>query len=399
MKATMADIHVLIRPGNPVAAPKYVLMVYLTASGNEAVLECTSGSYCCDSNRPELSGGTACCEASTSRFSLAALPLLPPYNDGGSVPSAASNSMPASASSSSTPPPAPPSSNPPSAPPSSNSSPAPPSSTPVQSSSTPPPPSSTPVQISSTPPSSTPPSNTPTPTSTPLSSSTAHLSTPSSTPQTFSTSISPTKVTSSSSLSTAGSSSPSIEFVTQIVTSDGSQSTIISSAASNGTEHGSTLSAAKRTDIGLGVGIPIGICFLAAIAFFWYRRSKRSRRPTPPPGILHPDFIDTKHQSSASSPFPHTPSTAPPDSHRSSTLVGTQTQPPQSAELQGSPTAGTFGISRGSGITRSAGTGASTSPRQSELPAMREVGGGNTNAAELPGAASPYRPYRPPGWS
>ena len=89
--------------------------VDLTASGNEAVLECTSGSYCCDSNRPELSGGTACCEASTSRFSLAALPLLPPYNDGGSggsIPSAASNSMPAPASSSSTPPPPPPSSTP-----------------------------------------------------------------------------------------------------------------------------------------------------------------------------------------------------------------------------------------------------------------------------------------------
>ena len=71
--------------------------VDLTANGNEAVLECTSGSYCCDSNRPELSGGTACCEAGLPRFSLAALPLQSPYNDGdggGSVPSASPTSAP-----------------------------------------------------------------------------------------------------------------------------------------------------------------------------------------------------------------------------------------------------------------------------------------------------------------
>ncbi|KAM0797110.1 hypothetical protein BDR22DRAFT_491994 [Usnea florida] len=41
-----------------------------TAKGNEAVLECTTDSYCCDTNRPELSGGTDCCDASPSRFSI-----------------------------------------------------------------------------------------------------------------------------------------------------------------------------------------------------------------------------------------------------------------------------------------------------------------------------------------
>ena len=39
-----------------------------SAGGNEAVLECTQGSYCCDGNRPELSGGTNCCSASQQRF-------------------------------------------------------------------------------------------------------------------------------------------------------------------------------------------------------------------------------------------------------------------------------------------------------------------------------------------
>ena len=41
-----------------------------TAKGNEAVLECDPGSYCCDTNRPELSGGTNCCDASPNRFSI-----------------------------------------------------------------------------------------------------------------------------------------------------------------------------------------------------------------------------------------------------------------------------------------------------------------------------------------
>ncbi len=41
-----------------------------TANGNEAVLECNPGSFCCDTNRPELSGGQACCDASPVRFSL-----------------------------------------------------------------------------------------------------------------------------------------------------------------------------------------------------------------------------------------------------------------------------------------------------------------------------------------
>lgn len=34
------------------------------------MLECATGSYCCDTNRPELSGGINCCEAQSSRFSL-----------------------------------------------------------------------------------------------------------------------------------------------------------------------------------------------------------------------------------------------------------------------------------------------------------------------------------------
>ena len=360
--------------------------VDLTADGPETVNECTSGSYCCDSYRPELFGGTACCEAGAPRFSLAALPLLP---DGGAiVPSAAptpymidtTQSTPALSST---------------------------AAQPTSSSNLPPPPpssSSTAAQPSSTPPSSIIPSHIPTSTfqtsSTPLPSSTTPFSTPTSTPQTPSTSITLIKVTSGSSLSTVGSSSPSIS-VTQVVTSNGSQSTVHSSATSNVAEPGSSLSKTNHPNLGLDVGIPVGVCLplLAALTtFLWYWRRKRSRLSTSPPRFLQADFIPADPKSVISSPFPHSPGTAPPDSHGSSTLVGAQNQHPQFAELQGSPTAGMLRNSRGSEFTRNAETGATTSPRQSGLPAMSEGGVGHTIAAELPATTSAYRPYRPPGW-
>lgn len=52
-----------------------------TAKGNEAVLECTTDSYCCDTNRPELSGGTDCCNASPSRFSIDGNAEVPSTSD------------------------------------------------------------------------------------------------------------------------------------------------------------------------------------------------------------------------------------------------------------------------------------------------------------------------------
>ena len=355
--------------------------VDLTANGNEAVLECTSGSYCCDSNRPELSGGTACCEAGAPRSSLAPLPLQSPYNDGGggaSVSSAAPttqeipalSSTAAQRSSSSTlPPPLPPS-------------------------------SSTAAQPSSTPPSSTIPSNIPTSTfqtsSTPFRSSTAPFTKPTSAPQTLSTSKTPTEYPSRSDLSTPGSSSPITIVITQTATPDGSQSTLVNSATSNVAGSASTSAPTKvfRGEVGGSIG---GFAFLMALVILlccW--RKRRSRRPTP--RTLQANFIHVDPKSVASSPVPYSPGTAPPDSHRSSTLVGAQNQYPQSAELQGSQTAGTLRNSRGSEFTRNAETGATTSPRQSGLPAMSEGGVGRTIAAELPATASAYRPYRPPGW-
>ena len=351
--------------------------VDLTAGGNEAVLECTSGSYCCDSNRPELSGGTACCEAGAPRFSLAALPLLPPYNDGdggGSVSSASPTPV------SSTPPPSP------TAAASSSSTPAPPTppspTAAALSSSTPPSPtpsSSTPAQSSSTLPSSTPTSSTPTSTfqtsSTPLTSSTTPFTTQTSAPQTPSTSTTPTKDPSRSSLSTPGSSSPSIMVITETVTSDGSQSTLVSSVTSNVAGSASTSAPTKHSYIGAEIGGPIGGFALIAIAILLcYLGRRRSRRSRSTPRILQTELIHIDPKTVASSPFTRSSGTAPLDSHRSSTLVGTQDQHPQSAELHGSPTAGTLSNSRGSEFTRNAETGATTAPRQSGLPATSEGG-------------------------
>lgn len=42
----------------------------LTAVGNEAVLQCSTGQFCCDANRPELSGGQPCCDSTSERFSI-----------------------------------------------------------------------------------------------------------------------------------------------------------------------------------------------------------------------------------------------------------------------------------------------------------------------------------------
>lgn len=359
--------HGMFRPVLGRTEMKLTEDVDLTANGNEAVLECTSGSYCCDSNRPELSGGTACCEAGAPKFSLAALPLLPLDGDGGNS-TLSSEPTPLLTTTEEIPTL-----------------------------------SSTVAQTSSTPPSSTPTSNTPTSTfqtsTAPLTGSTAPFTTPTSAPQTLSTSIPPTKNPSRSSLSTPGSSNPSIIVLTQTFTPTGSQSTLTSSETGNVTGSAPTSAPTKESHIGGEVGGSVGgFAFIAMAILFCYWRRRRSRRSRPAPRTLQTSFVSDDPESLAPSPFPHSPGTAPPDSHRSSTLVGMQDQHPQSAELQGSPTAGTWGGSMGLGLTRNAETGATTSPTQPGLPAMSEGRVGRTIAAELPATTSTYRPYRPPGW-
>lgn len=47
-----------------------------TAPGNEAVLKCNSGNYCCDANRPDVGGGIGCCDTSSDFFALPAGNLI-----------------------------------------------------------------------------------------------------------------------------------------------------------------------------------------------------------------------------------------------------------------------------------------------------------------------------------
>ncbi len=87
----MAATHVLIRPDNRLLARRFAQKVRIGATsievpreqpsllfpdhsntGNEAVLQCSSGNYCCDFNR--LTPG--CCDTTTTRFRLDALPVI-----------------------------------------------------------------------------------------------------------------------------------------------------------------------------------------------------------------------------------------------------------------------------------------------------------------------------------
>ncbi|KAL2054800.1 hypothetical protein ABVK25_005104 [Lepraria finkii] len=355
----------------------------LTAAGNEAVLQCESGSYCCDTNRPD----PGCCVTGTTRFQLSSLPFLFPdgspgggTDNGGGGGASSSTAQQAATT----------------------------SFTAVATLSTPPP-SMTPQSV--TPSSSTPPSDTPTPTT--VDSTTS------------STSKSSTHPTSSSSTSATVSSSPIISILTSIVTESGTPSTLVTSQSSDtvvpilatSTPSPTTASSSKPLGsiIGPAVGVPVAVLGLAGLVFFLFWRSRNNRKGQPSPRNLQ--FTENAH-SIYSEPKPPvgslpyagkqelegsprlgatSPSTAPP-SYRGSTLLGTAaTQHPRSphtSELQGSRTVGTFRDSRGSELVGSPGTGYSTSPRQAELPS---VGEGRDPASELPG--STYRPYRPPGWS
>ncbi|KAK3175931.1 hypothetical protein OEA41_007253 [Lepraria neglecta] len=351
-KATMDVIHVPTKRGSRAAARRFVLtvrsgysaqayeerdadcIVDKTAAGDEAILQCSSGSYCCDTNRPT----TGCCDTSTSRFSLAALPILAGGGTAvGSMGSSPTPSPSASASSSST--------------------------------------------------------------------SASDTSTFASTSR---------KTSSSSEAAAKVSSTPTISVLTQIVTENGSQSTLVTSTSANvavpASSTGSPAASSSSSKslgsvIGPAVGVPVAVLALMALAFFLFWRRRRSRKAHPPPrnmqsnseeptpmyGEMKPPVESSPYTGKSElegspqvgHPSPN-PSTAPP-SYR-----GVAGRP--MSELQGSPTAATFRDSRSSELAASTYTGPSTSPRQPDLPAVGEEDQG---PAELPGSTD--RSYRPPG--
>ncbi|KAL2044675.1 hypothetical protein N7G274_002449 [Stereocaulon virgatum] len=314
-----------------------------TAAGDEAILQCSSGSYCCDTNRPT----PGCCDTTTSRFSLAALPILA----GGGTAVGSMGSSPTSSQAANTP--------------STSSIPA--SNTPASAA------QSTSLTRSSNPPSSN---------------TAAKVS---STPT---VSVLTQVITESGSPSTLVSSTTGNVAVP--ASSTGSPAASSSSSKSLGSV------------IGPAVGVPVAVLALMALAFFLFWRRRRSRRahspprnmqsiaeePTPmygepkPPVEYSPYMGKSELDGSprVGHPSPN-PSTAPP-SYR-----GVAGRP--LSELPGSPTAATFRDSRGSELAASTYTGAAeTSPRQPDLPVVGEEGYG---PAELPGSTNIYQPYRPPG--
>ncbi|MCJ1470414.1 hypothetical protein MMC07_009059, partial [Pseudocyphellaria aurata] len=70
-----------------------------TASGNEAVLKCDQGRYCCDANRPDVAdpnGGLRCCDTLKKPSDFFALPNEKPISSTFSSPSLATTSTAAS---------------------------------------------------------------------------------------------------------------------------------------------------------------------------------------------------------------------------------------------------------------------------------------------------------------
>ncbi|KAG8527841.1 uncharacterized protein KY384_006757 [Bacidia gigantensis] len=85
-RSIMVDTLAPIKAGSQMAAPtsahtvshSHTLSIAtlaerisgLTASGNEALGTCGTNEWCCDTNRPELSGGQNCCDTNSPKFSL-----------------------------------------------------------------------------------------------------------------------------------------------------------------------------------------------------------------------------------------------------------------------------------------------------------------------------------------
>ncbi|MCJ1253676.1 hypothetical protein MMC24_001488 [Lignoscripta atroalba] len=221
-----------------------------TASGNEAILQCSQG-YCCDANRPDAPDRPelGCCNTQQTFFPL---PDGNPIRFIGSIPPAGPNSSPNS---------------PPSSPNSPTSSPGPSTLSSEQSVPSPSSPDSSPSPATSAQGTSNSPSSPSSP-STPISSAGG---------------------------SAAASSSPrptvnGFDLVTSTVTNSAGVTTIITSsviaasatvAASSPAPSSTSSSRNLGAIIGPAVGVPVVIIALAVIAFLLWRRRKNKQRGTP----------------------------------------------------------------------------------------------------------------------
>ena len=312
-----------------------------TATGNEAILQCSSGSYCCDTNRPT----PGCCDTTNDRFSLAALPILA---DGGTA-MGTMGSSPTSSATSDTPPP----------------------------------------------------SSTPSPSST-SDSSTSTSAAQSTSSASSSNSKTAAKASSSPTISVITSIVTDGGGQSTLITSTSANVAVPASSTGSPSPKPKSLGSVIGPAVGVPVAV-LALLALAFFLLWRRRRSRRAHpppgnmqsnkeEPTPMYGEMKPPVESTPYAAKSElegsphvgHPSPN-PSTAPP-SYR-----GVAGRP--LSELQGSPTAATFRDSRGSELA--ARTHAGTSPKPPELPVVGEAGESEQGPAELPG--NTYRPYRPSG--
>lgn len=330
-----------------------------TASGNEALLECGSNSWCCDANRPDV----GCCDTSTSRFSLSAL------NSGtnsGSDPASIIGSMGGVAAS--MPSITPNSTAPNSASTSSNS------------------------QLSSLP-------DQPFPTA-------SHGMNVGNTDTSHATQSASAgtnvDVFTSVTINSAGGSSTLITSTSSIVPAAPASVTSVAPGSDRG---GPTNSTNLGPIVGPAVAVPVVVLLLAALAFFFYRRRRNRNRAQETPGMqefkapIESPFVGFGKSELEGSPGTPVSASRYQVGYHTPDDVGaglaTTTDPPSYRGVSGvSQTPNGLGVSRDSRASELAAspfTGISTSPRGSELqgsPAMGvldEVG-----PQELPG--STYHP-------
>ncbi|KAL6721382.1 hypothetical protein ACLMJK_000485 [Lecanora helva] len=343
-----------------------------TAAGAEAVIECSSGSYCCDANRPDAQpDGTIdqskdCCHTSNDRFPLAQLPLAPGGAEDSNDSGGSSDSGNSAAASSSSPSPA----------------------------------AASTVQVS------------------PSSSTSTDSDTSTTSPQ---NNASPTSKAVASSRNNAKTSNRAGGGSTQVVTSiitqnSGGSSTLITTTsnapdslpASSTPSPSSSSSNSKNLGaiIGPAVAVPIAVLLLAALAFFLFRRRRRQKQPrasSPPPmrdnlqpmyGADGKDLVDSPYTGKSElegSPNPNLAAAGSPkgdgDGYHTPNDVGVSGAKESKSELAASNST------------------AARSPRSrlSELqgsPSIGEKMEGQGQPAELQGndtQDSGYKPYRPPG--
>ena len=329
-----------------------------TAAGNEAIQECSKGSYCCDANRPEI----GCCQTSNDFFSLPDGTVVASIGaDGPGGPRAAQSSLTTAL----------------------------PSATTAGRSVAADFPLSATVAQTSLSPSATPPSST-------GATAVSSIDSPSEKGTAEATTSRPVPVSSVILITSVVIDSAGVSFTsitTQIV-----EAQIAPSSSSLPSTHGSSAST-SGLKIGLGVGIPVGVILLVLLGFFLLRRRSKNRRRLPTsmenPRMNGSNPMEYMYKGHGDADSPLTATTTSPDlNHRASSkyVVSDTGEGGYRGVKTGSHSG--LGLQPGPSVfpnspTRSELSGNPSAPRDYRNSQMSELAASSNHPSELPD-----RPYR-----